>query len=361
MKSKSHPKVCDHLAVKNVSFTVEEGHIYGFLGPNGAGKSTTMNIITGCLAATEGSVTIDGHDIYGDPLAAKRCIGYLPEQPPLYFDMTPFEYLMFVAEAKGIDYENAFLQTRAVIEATRLEAYQNRLIRNLSKGYKQRVGIAQAMLGDPKVIILDEPTVGLDPKQILEIRDLIRELGREKTVILSSHILQEVQAVCDRVMIISNGVLVASDNIDNLESLISQTNKLHMSIRCDAETAEAALLSIAGVERMSMMQTKEEDVLDVTLDISRDIDPRDDIFFAMADLRKPIISMRYEESTLEDIFLRLTDENAAVQVEAPDEPEASDGDEEAYTSQFSTEGYKVEDMDEAGEKAKADEGKEENQ
>ena len=336
----------DHLAVKGISFTVEEGHIYGFLGPNGAGKSTTMNIITGCLAATDGTVTVDGHDIYAEPLAAKRCIGYLPEQPPLYMEMTPFEYLMFVAEAKGIDYESAFRQVREVIEATRLTDYQTRLIRNLSKGYKQRVGIAQAMLGDPKVIILDEPTVGLDPKQILEIRDLIRELGKTKTVILSTHILQEVQAVCDRVMIISQGHLVASENIENLDSLVSPTNKLHLSIRCDAETAEEVLLPINGVERLTWQNTKTEGVLDVTLDISRETDPRDDIFFAMADLRKPIIAMRYEESTLEDIFLRLTDEDEGAVIPEDEPEETADTDstrEETYTNMFSTEGYHVED------------------
>ncbi|MBR6708121.1 MAG: ABC transporter ATP-binding protein [Clostridia bacterium] len=346
-------KYGDHLAVKGISFTVEEGHIYGFLGPNGAGKSTTMNIITGCLAATSGSVTIDGHDIYGDPIAAKRLIGYLPEQPPLYTDMTPFEYLMFVAEAKGIDYESAFRQTREVIEATRLEDYQNRLIRNLSKGYRQRVGIAQAMLGNPRIIILDEPTVGLDPKQILEIRDLIRELGEERTVILSSHILQEVQAVCDRVMIIANGQLVASEDIDNLDSLVSPTNKLHMSIRCDAETAEATLLPLAGVERMHIMHTKDDGVLDITLDTSRETDPRDDIFFAMADIRRPIISMQYEESTLEDIFLRLTDDDYAEDMAAAEEEMAEDAenaDGTAYASQFSTAGYTPDAEDEAEER-----------
>ncbi|MBQ2767992.1 MAG: ATP-binding cassette domain-containing protein [Clostridia bacterium] len=339
-------KYGNHLAVKGISFTVEEGHIYGFLGPNGAGKSTTMNIITGCLAATSGNVTIDGHDIYEEPLEAKRCIGYLPEQPPLYFDMTPFEYLMFVAEAKGIDYESAFRQTREVIEATRLTEHQNRLIRNLSKGYKQRVGIAQAMLGNPKVIILDEPTVGLDPKQIIEIRDLIRELGRDKTIILSSHIMQEVQAVCDRVMIISNGNLVASDNIENLESLVSRTNKLHISVRCDEETAEEVLMAINGVERMSMMHTKDEGVLDITLDTDRAYDPRDDIFFAMADRRCAIIAMRYEESTLEDIFLRLTDSDREVpasEEETEKEIFGVDLERTEYTSQFSTAGYSIED------------------
>ncbi|MBQ8275748.1 MAG: ATP-binding cassette domain-containing protein [Clostridia bacterium] len=341
----------DHLAVKGISFTVEEGHIYGFLGPNGAGKSTTMNIITGCLAATSGSVTVDGHDIYDEPLEAKRCVGYLPEQPPLYFDMTPFEYLMFVAEAKGIEYDKALRQTREIIEMTRLGDHQNRLIRNLSKGYRQRVGIAQAMLGDPRVIILDEPTVGLDPKQILEIRDLIRELGREKTVILSSHIMQEVQAVCDRVMIISQGVLVASADINDLESLISRNSKLCLSVRCDEATADEVLGSIEGIESAEIHPGKQEGVLDITLSVLRDVDPRDDIFFAMADRRCPIIAMQYEESKLEDIFLRLTEADAAapaVEAEEDVQSAATDEGEAEYTSQFSTAAYRVEEENEEG-------------
>ena len=204
------------LAVDDLSFTIKDGHVYGFLGPNGAGKSTTMNIMTGCLSPTEGKVTVCGYDILEQPLAAKRCIGYLPEQPPLYLNETPEEYLTFVGEAKGLRGGELRRQIDEVIDQTKLTPMRHRLISALSKGYKQRVGIAQALLGQPQVIILDEPTVGLDPLQIIEIRDLIRRLGEKHTVILSSHILSEVQAVCDKVLIISKGRLAAYDDTDKL-------------------------------------------------------------------------------------------------------------------------------------------------
>ena len=204
-------------AVDDISFTLETGHIYGFLGPNGAGKSTTMNIMTGCLAASAGEVTIDGHDIFEDARQAKRLIGYLPEIPPLYTDETPWEYLCFVAQAKGIPAKQIPDEVARAVAETRLDEMAGRLIRNLSKGYRQRVGIAQALLGSPPYIILDEPTVGLDPLQIIEIRDLIKELGRSHTVIFSSHILSEVQAICDQILIISKGKLVAYDTAANLE------------------------------------------------------------------------------------------------------------------------------------------------
>ena len=206
----------DFMAVKDLSFTIEAGHVYGFLGPNGAGKSTTMNIMTGCLSATDGSVQIDGHDIFEEADKAKKCIGYLPEQPPLYMNETPKEYLRFVGEAKGLKGDELEEQIDAVIEQTKIQNVKNRLISKLSKGYKQRVGIAQAILGNPKVIILDEPTVGLDPIQIIEIRDLIKELGKKHTVILSSHILSEVQTTCDKILIINQGKLVAFDTTENL-------------------------------------------------------------------------------------------------------------------------------------------------
>lgn len=206
----------DFAAVKDLSFEIEEGHVYGFLGPNGAGKSTTMNIMTGCLSATEGQVKIDGYDIFEDALKAKKLIGYLPEQPPLYMNETPMEYLKFVGEAKGLKGQELKRQVEEVIKQTKIEDVKHRLISKLSKGYKQRVGIAQALLGNPKVIILDEPTVGLDPLQIIEIRELIKQLGQTHTVILSSHILSEVQAVCDRILIISQGKLVANDEAENL-------------------------------------------------------------------------------------------------------------------------------------------------
>ena len=204
------------LAVDDLSFTIPDGHVYGFLGPNGAGKSTTMNIMTGCLSPTAGKVTIDGHDILTEPEAAKRCMGYLPEQPPLYLNETPWEYLTFVGEAKGLQGGALRSQIESVMERTKITEMGDRPISALSKGYKQRVGIAQALLGDPKVVILDEPTVGLDPLQIIEIRDLIRQLGEKHTVILSSHILSEVQAICDKVLIISHGKLVAYDDTEKL-------------------------------------------------------------------------------------------------------------------------------------------------
>lgn len=211
-------KYGSHYAIDRLNFNVKSGHIYGFLGPNGAGKSTTMNIIAGCLAATEGTVKINGYDIYKEPIKAKRSIGYLPEFPPLYLDMTPYEYLRFVAEAKEVDRGLVDEKIEQVMKETGITDMQDRLIKNLSKGYRQRVGIAQAMLGDPEVIILDEPTVGLDPKQIIEIRELIKSLGTTHTVILSSHILSEISAVCDYVLIISKGKLVAQDTLENLSA-----------------------------------------------------------------------------------------------------------------------------------------------
>lgn len=218
MISVEHLTKCygDFIAVNDLSFEIEEGHVYGFLGPNGAGKSTTMNIMTGCLSATEGHVKIDGHDIFEEALEAKKLIGYLPEQPPLYMSETPMEYLKFVGEAKGLRGQELRNQVEEVIKQTKIEDVKHRLISKLSKGYRQRVGIAQALLGNPKVIILDEPTVGLDPLQIIEIRELIKQLGQTHTVILSSHILSEIQAVCDHILIISKGKLVANDKAENL-------------------------------------------------------------------------------------------------------------------------------------------------
>ena len=310
----------DHTAVDDLSFTIESGHIYGLLGPNGAGKSTTMNIVTGCLAATGGTVRICGHDIYEEPIAAKRCIGYLPEIPPLYTDMTPFEFLTFVAEAKGVGYEEAGRRVREVMELTQIEDMKDRLIKNLSKGYRQRVGIAQAMLGNPEIIILDEPTVGLDPKQIIEIRDLIRMLGQSKTVILSSHILAEISAVCDRVLIISHGKLVADDTIEHLEQNVTSANRLRLSVRGNAENISEVLSGIEGI--LDCKQLSEEDgIIDLQLTVTKERDLRDDIFFAMAERRIPVLTMEEEELDLEDIFLSLTDST-------PSEDETSEESEE---------------------------------
>ena len=245
----------DFKAVDDLSFEIDEGHVYGFLGPNGAGKSTTMNIITGCLSATSGSVKIDGHDILEEPKEAKKQIGYLPEQPPLYMSETPVEYLRFVAEAKGLKGEAVKKQIQEVIEQTGLEPVKNRRISALSKGYKQRVGIAQALLGNPKVIILDEPTVGLDPIQIIDIRNLIRDLGKDHTVIFSSHILSEVQTICDRILIIAGGKLIAFDKPENLEKqLLSREIVL-----VPEGSAEEAAETVKGLEHVTEVQVEYPD------------------------------------------------------------------------------------------------------
>ena len=207
----------EHLAVDNISFSIEKGKVYGFLGPNGAGKSTTMNMITGCLAMTEGEITIDGHDIFEEPVKAKKLIGYLPELPPVYLDMTVIDYLKFVARVKGVKKSEMETQLQYALDKTKTFDVKDRLIKNLSKGYRQRVGFTQAIIGNPEVVILDEPTVGLDPRQIIEIRDLIKELGKDRTVILSSHILSEIESVCENIIIIAHGKLVADDTKANLE------------------------------------------------------------------------------------------------------------------------------------------------
>lgn len=295
-------------AVRGVSFTVGDGLICGFLGPNGAGKSTTMNIITGCLAATEGEVYINGYDIYEDPIAAKSCIGYLPEQPPLYQDMTPSEYLEFVGRAKGLKGDALYKAVETSLAKTGLGNHADRIIKNLSKGYKQRVGIAQAIMGDPDMIILDEPTVGLDPRQVIEIRDLIRELGRDHTVILSSHILTEISAVCDYVIIISGGRIVASDTLENLTVLYEGKNHIDLLARGDEAKIRRAVESIKGVievdtEPVELGRVHARIATDNTCDI------REELFFRFADMKAPILSMEYEEVTLEKVFLELTGES----------------------------------------------------
>lgn len=236
----------DHLAVDDLSFEIDEGHVYGFLGPNGAGKSTTMNIMTGCLSATSGSISIDGYDIFDEPQLAKKLIGYLPEQPPLYMNESPVEYLQFVGEAKGLRGAELQEQIESVIKQTGIQDVRNKRISALSKGYKQRVGIAQALLGKPRVIILDEPTVGLDPLQIIEIRDLIKELGQTHTVIFSSHILSEVQTICDEILMIAHGRLVAFDTPDNLEQKLKASNEIVVTADIDNDEMEKLLCSLAS-------------------------------------------------------------------------------------------------------------------
>lgn len=305
----------DHLAVNGLCFTVEEGQIYGFLGPNGAGKSTTMNIITGYLAATEGEVRINGFDIMEEPEKAKKCIGYLPEIPPLYPDMTVLEYLRFAAELKKIPKEKREKHIKEIMDLVRITDMQKRLIKNLSKGYKQRVGLAQAVLGYPPIIILDEPTVGLDPKQIIEIRDLIRSLGKKHTVILSSHILSEVSAVCDYVMIISGGKLVASDTPDNLSRLTLGSNTVELSVRGEKTKVEKVLGNICEIQEVTYRQSEIPGCMDLSVTTAKDQDIRETLFYQMADAKCPILRMNSSTMSLEDVFLQLTKEGAGIKEE----------------------------------------------
>ena len=292
-------------AVEDLSFTVDSGAVYGFLGPNGAGKTTTMNILTGCLAATEGQVTIDGHDIFEEPIQAKARVGYLPEQPPLYTGMTVREYLSFVARAKGVRTAALDGQLEHVIDVTGVSDVADRLIRNLSKGYRQRVGIAQALLGDPAVIILDEPTVGLDPLQIVEIRQLIRSLGREHTVILSSHILSEVQAVCDQILLIHRGRLVASGTPGELEARFAGKVTYRLTVKAGVVETRQALEPVEGVLEVEARAAGERTEVTVSAsDAGAGMDER--LSFALSDGRIPVLRMEREQASLEDVFLALT-------------------------------------------------------
>lgn len=300
-------KYGDHIAVDHLSFQIEKGKIYGFLGPNGAGKSTTMNMITGYIASTEGKVMIDGHDILEEPEAAKKCIGYLPEMPPLYFDMTVLEYMKFAADLKKIPRNQKDKQIKEVMDMVKITDMKDRLIKNLSKGYRQRVGLAQAILGYPEVIILDEPTVGLDPKQIIEIRDLIKSLKQKHTVILSSHILSEVRAVCDYVLIISHGKLVASDTPDNLERLAAGSNSLLMKVKGEKDTIRKDLETIEGVTGVEMSYDSDEELWKTKVSIQENVDIREKVFYAMAKANCPIYEMQVKRVSLEDVFLELTE------------------------------------------------------
>ncbi len=334
----------NHTAVADLSFTIEKGQIYGFLGPNGAGKSTTMNIMTGCLAATDGEVKVGGYDIFEEPMQAKRLIGYLPEQPPLYMDRTPREYLTFVARAKGISRGAMQDEIEHAMAVTQIQDVADRLIKNLSKGYKQRVGIAQAILGSPEVIILDEPTVGLDPRQIMEIRDLIQELGREHTVILSSHILSEVQAVCQTILIISKGRLVACDTPENLEQLFAGTTTVRFTAEADEETIREILKPLPYITNL-VIQTEEKNRCSVWVytNSSEGDSICRDIFFAFSKAQKAILQMNMDRASLEDIFLELTSEET--------EPEAEGFEMDSAVFEFSAEEFEESDEQEDGEEA----------
>ena len=292
-------------AVNNISFSAAESEILGFLGPNGAGKSTTMNILTGYLSSSGGEALINGVDILEDPVAAKKDIGYLPEQPPLYLDMTVDEYLGFVYSLKKCRLPKKS-HLDEICGLVKITDVRGRVIRNLSKGYRQRVGLAQALVGNPKVLILDEPTVGLDPKQIIEIRTLIKRLGKNHTVILSSHILSEVQAVCDRIVVIDKGKLVANDTAEHRSHNLSADHKLTVQIEGPAKEVQSLLSGIPDMVEVHLNRTVEKNVTEYELNAKEGADIRREVFKRMASRNYPILLMRSSELTLEEIFLKLT-------------------------------------------------------
>lgn len=305
-------KYGNHTAVDHLNFTIEEGHVYGFLGPNGAGKSTTMNIMTGYLGATEGEVLINGHDILKEPEEAKKQIGYLPELPPLYMEMTVREYLEFVAELKGIAKNKREESINEVEKMVKIWEVENRLIRNLSKGYRQRVGLAQAVLGFPKIIILDEPSVGLDPKQIIEIRELIRQLSKKHTVILSSHILAEVREVCDYILIISKGKLVASDTPENLERNLGDSDLIEIETKASPDEVRRILETVDGIRSISTKHL-ENGITWAKIQEKKNTDIREKVFQAFAQNHQSLLKLNPLQVSLEDVFMELTQSDRAAE------------------------------------------------
>ena len=305
-------KYGNHTAVDHLNFTIEEGHVYGFLGPNGAGKSTTMNIMTGYLGATEGEVLINGHDILKEPEEAKKQIGYLPELPPLYMEMTVREYLEFVAELKGIAKNKREESINEVEKMVKICEVEHRLIRNLSKGYRQRVGLAQAVLGFPEIIILDEPSVGLDPKQIIEIRELIRQLAKKHTVILSSHILAEVREVCDYILIISKGKLVASDTPENLERNLGDSDLIEIETKASPDEVRRILETVDGIRSISTKHL-ENGITWAQVQEKKNADIREKVFQAFAQNHQPLLKLNPLQVSLEDVFMELTQSDRAAE------------------------------------------------
>ena len=310
----------DKRGVNNISFTVNEGEILGFLGPNGAGKSTTMNILTGYLSATSGVAKIGEFDILENPMEAKRYIGYLPEQPPLYLDMTVKEYLNFIYDLKKCKLPRQH-HIEQVCSVVKIKNVYTRLIKNLSKGYKQRVGLAQALIGNPKVLILDEPTVGLDPKQIIEIRNLIKSLSEQHTIILSSHILTEVQAVCDRIVVINEGKLVADDTESNLSNKLSKDNRFTVRIEGEIEAIMKALSKVSVIKSITEHGEKEEGVYEFVIEGNEGVDIRREVFDCVIANGFRILELHATELSLEDIFLKLTNGTAILEAAAEQEKE----------------------------------------
>ena len=309
-------------AVSGATFSVKRGEIMGFLGPNGAGKSTTMNILTGYLSASEGKILVDGLNILDYPKEAKKKIGYLPENPPLYFDMTVTEYLEFVYDLKKVKLPKEE-HIKDIMRLVKIQNVANRMIKNLSKGYKQRVGLAQALIGDPEVLVLDEPTVGLDPKQIIEIRNVIKELGKNRTIILSTHILQEVSAVCDRVTIISQGHIVVSDSLANVQKNMGDKGKYILRIAGTEDDAKKVLEKIENVKFSGFIGIKETDTVDFMVEAETGADIRKAIFEGFAEANLPLIGFKSAELSLEEIFIRLTNSQEYIKDDETEEPKVN--------------------------------------
>lgn len=301
----------DKRGVRDISFKIDEGEIVGFLGPNGAGKSTTMNIITGYLSATSGSAKIGGIDVLENPLEAKKQIGYLPELPPLYLDMTVKDYLDFVYELKGAKARvpEQKKHIKNICELVGINEVYNRVIRNLSKGYRQRVGLAQALIGDPEVLILDEPTVGLDPRQIVEIRDVIRELGKKRTIILSTHILPEVEQICERVLVIKEGRIIADDTPSGLSARVSQGHSLALRAAGPKNAVANTVRAVPGVRVVTALPDREEGACDLQVESDGQVDIRKPLFRALATAGYPILQLRPQDLSLEEIFMTLTEDS----------------------------------------------------
>jgi ABC-2 type transport system ATP-binding protein len=295
-----------HIALDSINFTVKKGEIIGFLGPNGAGKSTTMNILTGYISASEGSITVDGMDVLEQPEEVKKKIGYLPELPPLYMDMTVIEYLTFVSKIKGVNNDKIQPSLQKIMNLVKIEHVQKRLIKNLSKGYKQRVGLAQAIIGDPEILILDEPTVGLDPKEIIEIRNLIKGIGKEHTIILSSHILSEVSAVCDRVLIINKGKIVATGTPEELSKKLSSSNKLVLRVKGAKQGILKNIKEMPEVQYVKEQGVHEANTVDIIVEGKDEQDIREKLFIKLSSHNYPILMMKGLDLTLEEIFLQVT-------------------------------------------------------
>lgn len=321
----------DKKALDGISFNVKKGEVLGFLGPNGAGKSTTMNILTGYISSTSGSVKVDGFDILEEPYEVKKRIGYLPELPPLYMDMTVGEYLSFVYDLKKAGKDNKESHIQKIIDIVKIDDVKGRKIANLSKGYKQRVGLAQALIGDPEVLILDEPTVGLDPNQIIEIRNVIKDLGKERTIILSSHILSEISAVCERVIIINKGKLIAEDTPENLTQKYSEKKRMRIIIAGDKDTAEKVMKDFADISEVVFVSQKDDGSCEFEIETKKKIDSefQKDLFKLFANNDMPILSQNEISATLEDIFIKLTQNTQENTEKAEEKEDNNDSNNEA--------------------------------